>query len=88
MINGQKVWTTTATRPLGPALGPRRPRQDEHKGLAYFLLDMQEPGVEVRPLKQMNGHASFDEVFFTDAEVSPEDTSCDGATAGRWRPRR
>ena len=44
----------------------------KHQGLSYFVLDMRQPGVEVRPLRQMNGHASFNEVFFTDAEVPPE----------------
>ncbi len=48
-----------------------------HKGLAYFILDMKQPGVQVHPLKQMNGHASFNQVFFTDAEVEPEMMVCD-----------
>ena len=43
--------------------------EPKHKGLSYFILDMRQPGVEVRQLKQMNGHASFNEVFFTDARV-------------------
>jgi alkylation response protein AidB-like acyl-CoA dehydrogenase len=44
----------------------------KHKGLAYFILEMRQPGVGVVPLRQMNGHASFNQVFFTDAEVAPE----------------
>jgi alkylation response protein AidB-like acyl-CoA dehydrogenase len=44
----------------------------KHQGLSYFILDMRQPGVEVRQLKQMNGHASFNQVFFTDAVVPPE----------------
>ena len=44
----------------------------KHQGLSYFVLDIRQPGVEVRPLRQMNGHASFNQVFFTDAEVPPE----------------
>ena len=36
------------------------------------MLDIRQPGVEVQPLRQMNGHASFNQVFFTDAEVPPE----------------
>ncbi len=44
----------------------------KHQGLSYFVLDIHQPGVEVRPLRQMNGHASFNQVFFTDAEVPPE----------------
>ncbi len=41
-------------------------------GLSYFVLDMEQPGVSVHPLRQMNGHASFNQVFFTDAEIRPE----------------
>jgi alkylation response protein AidB-like acyl-CoA dehydrogenase len=44
-----------------------------NQGLSYFLIDMRQPGVEVRPLKQMNGHASFNEVFLTDARVPLDD---------------
>ena len=43
----------------------------KHQGLT-FVLDMRQPGVEVRPLRQMNGHASFNQVFFTDAVIAPE----------------
>src|SRR5438045_1204490 len=50
----------------------RRRRDDRHPRLSYFVLDIHQPGVEVRPLRQMNGHASFNQVFFTDAEVPPE----------------
>ena len=58
---------------LGPAAGAHRLGQaPKHQGLAYFILDMNQPGVEVHPLRQMNGHASFNQVFFTDAEVEPE----------------
>ena len=41
----------------------------KHRGISYFVLPMHQPGVEVRPLRQMNGHASFNEVFLTDARV-------------------
>ncbi|MEQ9125137.1 MAG: acyl-CoA dehydrogenase family protein, partial [Alphaproteobacteria bacterium] len=44
----------------------------KHKGLSYFILDMHQPGVEVHQLKQMNGHASFNQVFITDAVIEPE----------------
>ena len=46
---------------------------------------MKQPGVEVQPLRQMNGHASFNQVFFTDAKVAPENLVCESATAGRSR---
>jgi alkylation response protein AidB-like acyl-CoA dehydrogenase len=44
----------------------------KHQGLSYFIIDMHQPGVDVHPLRQMNGHASFNQVFLTDAEVLPE----------------
>ena len=44
----------------------------KHDGLSYFIIDMKQPGVETQPLKQMNGYASFNQVFLTDAEVLPD----------------
>ena len=73
VINGQKVWTTSAHKAhWGLLLARANWDVPKHKGLAYFILDMKQPGVQVHPLKQMNGHASFNQVFFTDAIVEPE----------------
>ena len=73
VVNGQKVWTTSAHHAhFGLLLARTDWDQVKHKGLSYFILDMHQPGVKVQPLKQMNGHASFNQVFFTDAEVPPE----------------
>ena len=73
VINGQKVWTTSAHHAdWGLLLARTDSNVPKHQGLSYFVLDMHQPGVEVRPLRQMNGHASFNQVFFTDAEVPPE----------------
>ena len=73
VVNGQKVWTTSAHHAdWGLLLARTDWDQVKHKGLSYFILDMHQPGVKVQPLKQMNGHASFNQVFFTDAEVQPE----------------
>lgn len=70
IINGQKVWNTSAHHAhYGLLLARSDWDEPKHKGLSYFILDMHQPGVEVRQLKQMNGHASFNEVFFTDARV-------------------
>src|SRR3546814_18737857 len=44
----------------------------KHKGLSFFVLDIEQPGVSVQPLRQMNGHASFNQVVFTNAEIAPE----------------
>jgi alkylation response protein AidB-like acyl-CoA dehydrogenase len=73
VVNGQKVWTTSAHKAdWGLLLARTDWDQVKHKGLSYFIIDMKQPGVTVHPLKQMNGHASFNQVFLTDATVEPE----------------
>ena len=73
VINGQKVWTTSAHHAdFGLLLARTDWDQPKHLGLTFFILDMRQPGVEVRQLRQMNGHASFNEVFFTDAHLPHE----------------
>jgi len=73
VINGQKVWTTSAHHAdWGLLLARTDSNVPKHEGLSYFILAIRQPGVEVRPLRQMNGHASFNQVFFTDAEAPPE----------------
>ena len=72
VVNGQKVWNTSAHHAdYGLLLARTDWDQPKHKGLTYFILDMRQAGVEVRQLRQMNGHASFNEVFITDAVVEP-----------------
>lgn len=74
IVNGQKVWNTSAHHADFGILVARTDWDvPKHQGLSYFLLDMRQPGVEVRPLKQMNGHQSFNEVFITNAKVPAED---------------
>ncbi len=73
VVNGQKVWTTSAhLADYGILLARTDLDVPKHKGLSYFIIDMRQPGVEVVPLRQMNDHASFNQVFLTDAEVPPE----------------
>jgi len=73
VINGQKVWNTSAHKAdWGLLLARTDWDAVKHKGLSYFIINMRQPGVQVHPLKQMNGHASFNQVFFTDAIVEPE----------------
>jgi acyl-CoA dehydrogenase len=73
VINGQKVWTSGAQfSDIGEIICRTDPDAPKHKGLTGFVVDMKAPGVEVRPLRQMTGGASFNEVFFTDVRV-PDD---------------
>ncbi len=69
-LTGQKVWTSGAHySDIGEVITRTSPDKPKHKGLTMFLVDMHAPGVEVRPLRQMTGGASFNEVFFDDVAV-------------------
>ncbi len=73
LINGQKVWTTSAHHANHGLLLARTDWDvPKHEGMSYFVIDIKQPGVDVQPLKQMNGHASFNQVFFTDAQAPAE----------------
>jgi alkylation response protein AidB-like acyl-CoA dehydrogenase len=73
VVNGQKVWTTSAHKAdWGLLLARTDWDQRKHRGLSYFIINMKQLGISVHPLKQMNGHASFNQVFITDATVEPE----------------
>jgi alkylation response protein AidB-like acyl-CoA dehydrogenase len=84
VVNGQKVWNTSAHRADFAMLVARTDWDvPKHKGLTYFVLSMRQPGVEARPLRQMNNHASFNEVFLSNARI-PRD-SVVGEIGEGWR---
>ena len=84
VVNGQKVWTTLAHLAKWGLLVTRTdPDQPTHRGLTYFVVDMEAEGVDVRPLYQITGEAEFNEVFFSDARI-PDDQRVDEVGAG-WR---
>jgi alkylation response protein AidB-like acyl-CoA dehydrogenase len=87
IVNGQKVWNTSADHADMAILIARSDWEaPKHAGLTYFLLDMRQPGIEVRPIRQMNDHASFNEVFLSDALI-PHDNVV-GEVGGGWAVAR
>ncbi len=83
VLNGQKVWTSGAqVSEIGEIICRTDPDLPKHRGLTGFVVDMHAPGVEVRPLRQMTGGASFNEVFFTDVRVP--DSHLLGEVNGGW----
>ena len=82
-VDGQKVWTSGAQfADRGMLLARTDPGVPKHRGLSYFIIDIDQPGVEVRPLHQMNGAHGFNEVFFTGAHVDSDRLV--GEVGGGW----
>jgi alkylation response protein AidB-like acyl-CoA dehydrogenase len=82
-VNGQKVWTSGAQWSDRGMLVARTNREvPKHHGLSFFIIDLNQPGIQVRPLHQMNGDHGFNEVFFTDAHV--DDDRLVGEAGGGW----
>jgi alkylation response protein AidB-like acyl-CoA dehydrogenase len=74
LINGQKIWTSAGH--LADwifVLARTDPEAPKHKGISFLLVPMDQPGVEVRPIKMISGESEFNEVFFTDARCAKED---------------
>jgi len=87
VITGQKVWTSFAkTADFMFALVRTEPEAPKHEGLSYLLIDMKQPGIDVRPLKQITGEQEFNEVFLTDVRT-PADWIV-GARGAGWRVSR
>ncbi len=84
VVNGQKIWTTGAQFcKWGMMVARTDTNAAKHAGITYFIVDMEDPGVEIRPIKQINGAEGFNEVFFTDVRIP--DTNRVGAVGDGWR---
>ena len=84
IVTGQKVWNSAANwADLGMLLARTDVDVPKHAGLTYFVIDMKQPGIEARPLRQMNGASNFCEVFLSEARVGGDRVI--GAINGGWR---
>jgi alkylation response protein AidB-like acyl-CoA dehydrogenase len=84
VVNGQKVWTSGGqVADLAMLIARTDPDQPKHAGITYFVLDMHQPGVDVRPLREMTGRSLFNEVFLSDTRVS--DDAIIGGQGSGWR---
>ena len=84
IVNGQKVWTTLGhLAKWGLIVTRTDPDVPKHRGLTFFIVDMESDGVEVRPLRQITGEAEFNEVYFTDVKIPKENIL--GALGDGWR---
>ena len=82
LVNGQKVWTSGAQfARYGILVARTDPTLPKHRGLTYFVIDMEQQGVEVRPIREITGRSIFNEVFLTDAVV-PDENRVDAVGAG------
>ena len=86
VVTGQKVWTSGAQYSKWCMLVARTdPDAAKHRGLTYFLMDMEQEGVDIRPLRQITGSAEFNELFIDGPGFPTPTCSAARATAGRWR---
>ncbi len=82
IVNGQKVWTSGGQHAdLGMLLARTDPDVPKHQGITYFAIDVHQPGVDIRPLREMTGRSLFNEVFLTEARV-PHDAVIGGVNQG------
>jgi alkylation response protein AidB-like acyl-CoA dehydrogenase len=87
IVSGQKVWNTSADHAdMGILVARTDWDVPKHAGLTYFLIEMYQPGIEVRPIRQMNQHASFNEVFLSDARIPHANIV--GEIGGGWKVAR
>ncbi len=84
LVSGQKVWNSgTLTADRGILLARTDPELPKHRGLSFFVIDVDQPEIEVRPIRQMNGRTEFNEAFFNQARVELEGLV--GSEGGGWR---
>jgi len=84
VVNGQKIWSSMAMYAKYCILLARTdPDAPKHAGISFFLMDMNAPGVEVRPIRQINGRSEFAELFLTDVEIPAENLV--GPEHGGWK---
>jgi len=84
VLNGQKVWTTLAhVSDYGVIVARTDPEQVKHAGISMFIVDLKAPGVEIRPIHQIDGGKHFNEVFFTDVRIPAENLL--GEMNNGWR---
>ena len=84
MINGQKVWTSGAQFcHYGIIVVRHDPNLDKHAGMTFFFVDMKSPGIDIKPIKQITGGSSFNEVYFHDVRIP--DSQRLGAVGDGWR---
>ena len=84
IVNGQKTWTSGAHySKYGLVITRSDPHQPKHKGLTYFIVDMESEGIEVRQIRQVSGAANFNEVFFSDVRIP--DSNRVGEVNDGWR---
>ncbi len=84
LVTGQKIWSSGAAESdYGILVARTNPDVPKHRGLTFFLIDMHQPGIEIRPIRQMTGESHFNEVFFDGAVVADSDRV--GEVDGGWR---
>jgi alkylation response protein AidB-like acyl-CoA dehydrogenase len=87
IVNGQKIWTTCAQISEWGVIVARTDRSaPKHAGLTGFIVNMRSPGIDVRPIRQIDGRSDFNEVFFTDCRVADSDRL--GAVGNGWAVAR
>ena len=87
VVNGQKVWTSSAQHAdFGILVTRTDPDLPKHEGMTFFVVDMRSPGIDIRPLVQAQGVAHFNEVFLSDVRIP--DTNVVGEVGGGWKVTR